>query len=301
MSFLQVSHLHIVLDETPTESHFKTGILFHKDDQKACFEPHHYFHFMECFLVAYAWYMELQANPPPELESVVIPVSILRPFHVDIMNLLLPTARIPQTGSVMIDWAIEPRLDHHGLDDWGNQIPGKNKFIEYSAPVIGAHMPRLRESLAERLRSDREERKSPNARADLRLIYTERKEGPTGRELSRNEKERLASSLRTQLQLDIEFVRFDRLSMEDQWRMVMDCDGLIGVHGNALTHSLWLPPHGMVVEIFPHSFHTYDYQLLAEVGGHHYVGIRNEVPGYVLVARFSPPIIHSHDSIQISQ
>ena len=151
MSFLQVSHLHIVLDETPTESHFKTGILFHKDDQKACFEPHHYFHFMECFLVAYAWYMELQANPPPELESVVIPVSILRPFHVDIMNLLLPTARIPQTGSVMIDWAIEPRLDHHGLDDWGNQIPGKNKFIEYSAPVIGAHMPRLRESLAERL------------------------------------------------------------------------------------------------------------------------------------------------------
>ena len=270
--------MHIALDKKATESHIKTGILFHKDDQKACFEPHHYFHFMECFLVAVSWYTELHAGPlPPQLDAVVIPSSILLPFHVDIVRLLLPTTRIIQSGTAVIDWAIEPRLDHHGVDDWGNKVPGLNKFIEFSAPVIGVHLPPLRTYLARQLRHEGAERAPPKSREDVRLIYTERKEGPKSRELSRDEKERLQKLLDNHLQMHIEFVRFDRLSMEDQWRKIMDSDGLLGVHGNALTHSLWLPPHGLVVELFPNSFHMYDYQLLAEVGGHHYVGIRNEV------------------------
>ena len=56
---------------------------------------------------------------------------------------------------------------------------------------------------------------------------------------------------------------------------MVSSDGIIGVHGNALTHSLWLPAHAICVEIFASVFHHYDYQVTNEMSGHYYAGIRN--------------------------
>jgi capsular polysaccharide biosynthesis protein len=67
-------------------------------------------------------------------------------------------------------------------------------------------------------------------------------------------------------------VRFKNLFMEDysfqeQFRIVYSCHVLIGVHGNGLTHGLWVPDNATVIEIFPYGTHTLDYEFIAIARG----------------------------------
>lgn len=65
---------------------------------------------------------------------------------------------------------------------------------------------------------------------------------------------------------------------------------MLGIHGNGLTHELWLPEKGSLIEVIPivsalHGCHAYvsqlfpnemflrDYACVAEVLGHHYTAI----------------------------
>lgn len=48
---------------------------------------------------------------------------------------------------------------------------------------------------------------------------------------------------------------------------------MIGVHGNGLTHQLWMPSGGTVVELFPRDAFLRDYQVVAEALGHHHIVI----------------------------
>lgn len=63
--------------------------------------------------------------------------------------------------------------------------------------------------------------------------------------------------------------------MEEQLAIARTTDVLIGVHGNGLTHQLFMRPHGFVCEIFPHwkKGHHFDYQYLAKMMGHEYLAV----------------------------
>jgi hypothetical protein len=65
------------------------------------------------------------------------------------------------------------------------------------------------------------------------------------------------------------------LFMEDytfpeQFKIVYNCDALVSVHGNGLTHGLWLPDNAVVVEIFNARGHTLDYEYIAMARGLQY-------------------------------
>ena len=66
---------------------------------------------------------------------------------------------------------------------------------------------------------------------------------------------------------------FAKLSFKEQINVIGTTDLLISVHGNGLSHILFLPPHSCVIEIFPPDAHLLDYRLFADVRGIEYFGI----------------------------
>ncbi|MES2345733.1 MAG: glycosyltransferase family 61 protein [Chlamydiota bacterium] len=65
---------------------------------------------------------------------------------------------------------------------------------------------------------------------------------------------------------------FAKMPFEEQIRIVANTDILIGVHGNGLSHIIFLPPSAMAFELFPPTGFTWDYALLAKMRDMDYYG-----------------------------
>lgn len=75
-------------------------------------------------------------------------------------------------------------------------------------------------------------------------------------------------------------VSFVQLHMEDmsaleQIQKASRCDFMVGMHGNGLTHTLWMKPGSYVVEFFWKYNFQYDYATAAQLLKHQYLGIFN--------------------------
>ncbi|GFZ42512.1 hypothetical protein JCM24511_00228 [Saitozyma sp. JCM 24511] len=82
-------------------------------------------------------------------------------------------------------------------------------------------------------------------------------------------------SLRDSGRIAFKHAKLEDLSHAEQVTMVSDADIIVGVHGNGLTHLLWMPQGGNVVEFFPPDSFTRDYEVPATAVGHAYHAIRN--------------------------
>jgi hypothetical protein len=129
-------------------------------------------------------------------------------------------------------------------------------------------------------------RSPPRQCQELRVCYAHR---PPPRAFADADRAKLLDILSGRFG-SVEEVDFGGLAWREQVRRSAETDILIGIHGNALTNLLWLPPHASVIELFPHGTHHYDYQLMAEVAGLTYFGLEAVDGGYVFRegARFGP-------------
>ncbi|KAG7531046.1 hypothetical protein FFLO_04601 [Filobasidium floriforme] len=76
--------------------------------------------------------------------------------------------------------------------------------------------------------------------------------------------------------VSVEVVDPEVVSAEDQVRSVLDADIVLGIHDSPLTHTLWMSPGGVVIEIFPPNAFLRDYQIIAEALGHRHVAVWND-------------------------
>ncbi|TKA66476.1 hypothetical protein B0A49_10098 [Cryomyces minteri] len=70
--------------------------------------------------------------------------------------------------------------------------------------------------------------------------------------------------------VQVTVVDFAAFSLEEQLRIVSKTDILVGVHGAGLTHSMFLPDHSTLVEIFPPTLKYEVYRNVAKLRGHNY-------------------------------
>jgi hypothetical protein len=98
----------------------------------------------------------------------------------------------------------------------------------------------------------------------LRVTYLKR---PLPRALSPELEEKLLSSIQAMRGVALRVEDFAKLSFKEQIHIVGNTDVLISVHGNGLSHVLFLPPSSKVIEIFPPNTHTVDYRIFAEARG----------------------------------
>ncbi|KAF8345464.1 hypothetical protein F5887DRAFT_884888 [Amanita rubescens] len=103
----------------------------------------------------------------------------------------------------------------------------------------------------------------------------------TGRRLREEDHEGLVRSLR---ELDeeglceVHVVRMERMSLKAQIELVARTTVLVGVHGNGLTHQLWMPrtSRSTVVEIFAPGSYNFDYEILSRNMGHRHYAVWND-------------------------
>lgn len=75
--------------------------------------------------------------------------------------------------------------------------------------------------------------------------------------------------------IDYTRVWMEDLSFQEQLRQVRQADILIGVHGNGLTHCMFMKPKSILLEIFPSCMSTYlyDYYFLSLAMNHQYYAL----------------------------
>lgn len=94
-------------------------------------------------------------------------------------------------------------------------------------------------------------------------------------------------------------VLFVQLHMEEyssleQIQKASRCNLMVGMHGNGLTHSLWMKPGSYVVEFFWKYNFQYDYATAAQLLKHNYLGIFNgRVVNETLIRKRDPSLRQS--------
>lgn len=104
----------------------------------------------------------------------------------------------------------------------------------------------------------------------LRVTYLRR---PSPRTLTSAVEQKLFSAIRELKHVCLNVIDFALISFQEQVNTIGNTDVLVGVHGNGLSHLLFLPVGARIIEIFPPDAHRLDYRLFADARGVEYVGI----------------------------
>ncbi|KAF9071833.1 hypothetical protein BDP27DRAFT_1321455 [Rhodocollybia butyracea] len=111
------------------------------------------------------------------------------------------------------------------------------------------------------------------------VIYISRQK--TGRRLADKDHEALVHSL-LKLQDEgfckVEIPVMENLSVKEQIELVSRSTIMVGVHGNGLTHQLWMPSSSWstVIEIFFPGGYLFDYQFLSRSAEHQHYAVWND-------------------------
>lgn len=85
--------------------------------------------------------------------------------------------------------------------------------------------------------------------------------------------EKLLARIRELRGVELRVVDFAEMNFQEQIRAVANTDVLLGVHGNGLSHTLFLPKGATLIELFPsHSFRV-EYRIFAKLRGVNYYGL----------------------------
>jgi hypothetical protein len=224
----------------------------------------HYFHFMEIFLTLYAVHREML--PGARLEGIYFGAfdwnnPSQNNVQREILSLIYPTATII-TEQMNETVEIENLL----YIDRFLALSPLNKILDPLVLLLIKRAPELRHDVHKKLAiepiPEMESNRSP------KILYTPR---PPPRTLSKDVEKEFLKILRGFGELEI--VDFATCSWQEQVRAAARNDIIAGVHGNNLTNLLWLPKHGMVMEIFPKYVHQYDYQIMSEAMHLEYFGL----------------------------
>ncbi|KAK4690019.1 hypothetical protein P7C73_g82, partial [Tremellales sp. Uapishka_1] len=101
----------------------------------------------------------------------------------------------------------------------------------------------------------------------------------TGRRLNSDDAEEFLkemNKLHDEGVIEFNDAKMERKSRIEQFCMAMRSDIIMGVHGNGLSHALWMKPGSAVLEfMFPGGF-ARDYAMIAELMRHDYYAIHND-------------------------
>jgi hypothetical protein len=145
------------------------------------------------------------------------------------------------------------------------EITGKlNKMNAGIMEEIKKHHPLLRDVVLQRLNISSSNQAAKN-NPFQKVVIVDRERGE--RSMSRMVLSELVRALNVTRKYDVDVVNFEMLSFIDQLKIAVDADVMIGVHGNGLTHLLWMKPGSTLVEMFPAGLFLTDYQFNSEFAG----------------------------------
>jgi len=120
--------------------------------------------------------------------------------------------------------------------------------------------------------------------SSINVVYIDRQD--TTRKLSVRGHEELIEVFSGKSWVNFRAVRMQDMNFEQQVGLMRDTDVLVGVHGNGLSHQMFMKPGGVVIEIFPLGAKRYlwDYYTMSLLMKHRYFLFFQE--------QWSHPLLH---------
>jgi hypothetical protein len=92
------------------------------------------------------------------------------------------------------------------------------------------------------------------------------------RRLDPAQENELLEKIRQIPSIDLQIVDFAKLSFPEQVQIAANTDILLGVHGNGMSHTLFLPQGAALIEIFPENTFRVEYWIFAKIRKLDYFG-----------------------------
>ncbi len=238
----------------------------------------HFFHLLEHLVGVWAFYGYEHA---PDIKRIILAGATLQKHYYwegpnqinqHVLSGLFPKAEI-------LTWDRFVRQCGYGLACFERAVVsdrgittlypecGKiNKHLGAALPHID---PKNLQSFADSVHTYAQTKQEEHA-DQLRITYVKRS---PPRCLSESLEREFIEKISALPHVRLKVVDFARISFQEQINIVGNTDVLIGVHGNGLSHVLFLPSTACVIEIFPPDNHHLDYHVFADVRGIDYMGI----------------------------
>ena len=259
-----------------SDSYFKipgTTLIFAASEQMKVFQ-HHYFHFLEEFILAYSALCSLKC---PQVTTVIFP-SIdhwegVNRITSDILNAIFPGVKILNKSQFA-------HLTQCNLSHFENAIVVdrsgccKNEMVcKYNKANIG-HLDLIHLNDIRKMRNCLWDRLNTYNQPHRKTTITYIKRNKGRRRLNAFLEKLMLMTLRHQFpECLIQEVSFENYPYSEQVQMIRNTDILLGVHGNGLTHSFLLPDNSLTLEFFPEKSFRTDYQLVNKLAGHKYFAL----------------------------
>lgn len=130
--------------------------------------------------------------------------------------------------------------------------------------LLGAALPKLSKEALDNMAQKVHEYTGTREVNRDKINVTYLKRYNSGRALDDNLEDRLLAAICTIPGINLSYHWFEFLSFHEQMQIIGNTDVLISVHGNGLSHILFLPPNASAVEIYPYNCNTLDYRILAD-------------------------------------
>ncbi|WVQ93474.1 hypothetical protein IAU59_000548 [Kwoniella sp. CBS 9459] len=107
-----------------------------------------------------------------------------------------------------------------------------------------------------------------------KIVYVDRQD--TGRKLSAEGHAEMAvvlGEMEAVGKATVGHKKMSKLVLPEQIEAVADADILIGVHGDGLTHQMWMPEGGVVIELLPPDSFMRENQIVTDVLNHQFVPV----------------------------
>lgn len=221
----------------------------------------HFFHFMELLLIGIT---ELHCDPK-EIDYVCIPhwpypswKGKEQPHNEWVINKIFPRAKVIHK----VDETHNNTLVDRAKCDHGNINKTYAKYIKQFDPYRWFKLIDLNIEPSSKIVVTYIDRQTSSKRRLPPVVH-----------------EKILKFMNSMSDITFQHLQMESLNFEEQVSAVQKTDLLIGVHGNGLTHSLFMKPRGSVCEIFvPGLPFIWDYYTLSKMMSHEYLCIFNGTP-----------------------
>ena len=169
------------------------------------------------------------------------------------------------------------------MDRWAAHRDGKNvrAWNKATGDLVDLPVPRdwirpLRDSVRRMTRAAGCTTERLHPRVPV-VLYVNRQN--TARRLNSNDADDLAFDLKrlaNQALIELHDVQMEELSPIEQFCLATRADVMLGVHGDGLSHQIWMKPGSAVLEMMNEGGFARDYGLMADLLGHEYHTIHND-------------------------
>jgi len=237
----------------------------------------HFFHLLEHLVGVWSFYADAHQE---EIKRVVLVDGpfVNRPWqgpnqiNKHLLNALFPQAEVMAWDNFLNKQRGQTIRFERALTS-DRALTFQNLECKKINKMLGAARTSLSSSALDRLAEQVQKYAKCSMVKDPKYLHVTYAKRPPPRRLSPRLEAKMIAALSKIPNVKLRTIDFAEMTFNEQIQTVSTTNVLVSVHGNGLSHLLFLPPNSCVIEIFPPDTLLLDYRLFANARQFEYHGI----------------------------